>query len=107
MSREGFGLRNEFRFSRSEDDIHSLHAGVRLQPLMDGAQILSDQSARQIDALAITRLNRSMAAYFALCLRRQISITRQRDDHSTRTISPRTFFHRANNLSLIFALINN
>ena len=101
MSREGFGLRNEFGFRCSENNIHGLHAGLRLQPLMDGAQIFCDQRARQIDPLTITRLNRSMAAYLTLCLRRQISITRQRDDHSTRTISPRTFLHRDNNLNFI------
>jgi hypothetical protein len=74
---------------------------------MDRAQIIGDQSTWQIDTLAIIRLNRSMTANFALCLRRQTSITRQRDYHSTRTISPRTFLHRGNNLNLIFQLINN
>ena len=74
---------------------------------MDGSQIIGNQRARQVDPLTIICFDRSMEANLALRQRRQISIARQRDYHSTRTISPRTFIHRANNLNPNFHQINN
>ena len=66
---------------------------------MNGAQVLGNQRTRQVDSLTGIRFNRSMETNLTLSQRCQFSITRQRDYHSTRTISPRTFLHRDINLN--------